>query len=292
MHVRLRDLLRRQGGLVAGWQLVGLHWSRAAIDHAVARGSWQIVHPGVYAVSPARLSRWQRWRAGTLSHPATYLAGPCAAASYGFRPDRGALITVVRHGSGGPRRQGSLVISHSSRLTGHTTEHKGIPTVTAPRALVDIASGLGPRQLGTAFRESIRLRTTTANEIAQALRALRGRRGTACLRELCDRYATIPYHRCRSDPEGFALEVLHDAGVRMPEVNVEVAGREADLVWRDARLIIELDSREFHQFTDQDRVKESRWASAGYTVRRLPGPTLYDDPQRLLAETNVHLTHP
>lgn len=292
MHVRLREILKRQGGLIAGWQLLGLGWNRAMIDHAVLRNAWQIIHVGVYAASPARLSRWQRWRAGTLSHPGTFLAGPSAAASFGFRADPGPVVTVVRHGSGGPRRHGRLLVAHSSTLSGHTTVHNGIPTVTAGRALLDIAPALTPRQLGRAFRESVRLKATTAEEIAQTVRALRGRRGTAALAALCDRYATIPYHRCRSDPEGLALEVLHDAGIQMPEVNVEVAGREADLVWRASRLVIEIDSREYHQFTDQDLIKTARWESAGFTVRRLPAASVYDHPDRLLAEVNVHFTHP
>lgn len=291
MHVRLRELLRRQGGLVAAWQLLALGWTRGMIEHAVRANGWQVIHPGVYAVSPARLSRWQRWGPATLTTPSTFLGGACAAALFGYRPDPAGVVTVVRPGSGGRRRHGLLLVSHSTTLEAHTTSRDGLPVVTAARALVDVAPALSGTQLGRAFRESIRLKTTAADQIARTVGDLRGRRGTASLAALCDRYAVIPYHRCRSDPEGRALEILHDARVQSPKVNIEVAGREADLVWPSWKLIIELDSREFHQFADQDRIKERRWKSAGYRVRRLYGPLLYEHPQRLLAEVNVHLAH-
>jgi hypothetical protein len=45
------------------------------------------------------------------------------------------------------------------------------------------------------------------------------------------RYARQLLHRCRSDAEAFALQVLDDAGIALPKVNAIVAGEEADLSW-------------------------------------------------------------
>jgi len=176
-------------------------------------------------------------------------------------------------------------VARSSTLQGQTAELDGIPITTAARTVVDLAGSLRPFELGRAFRESIRLNTTTADEIA---RSVRGQRGTRRLKLLCDRYATIPYHRCRSDAESRALEVLHDAGVAAPRVNVRVGGLEADLVWRTRRLIIEVDSREFHPFPDEDARKQARWEQVGYTVRRVMANDVYYRPELLLAAANVH----
>jgi hypothetical protein len=110
-----------------------------------------------------------------------------------------------------------------------------------------------------------------------------GRPGTPVLRSLATRYATLPYARTRSDPEGRALEVLHDAGLPPPLVNTKVAGREADLVWIEPRLIVEVDGPQFHQFRDEDARKERRWRAAGYTVRRIPSDAVYDAPADLIA---------
>jgi very-short-patch-repair endonuclease len=90
------------------------------------------------------------------------------------------------------------------------------------------------------------------------------------------------------------LEVLHDAGVPPPEVNVWIRGEEADLVWRAARFIIEIDGPDFHQFADEDARKQAIWEAAGFRVRRLPSGAVFDRPQRLiaLAAANVHRSHP
>jgi hypothetical protein len=133
------------------------------------------------------------------------------------------------------------------------------------------------------FREALRLKVTTPHLIAVSLEKHGGRRGTRTLKELTERYGDIPYARARSDAEAFALETLLDAGCDRPELNVRIAGEEADLVWRDRRLIIEIDGPLYHQFSDEDARKQRRWEAAGYTVRRITSDALYDDPAKLIA---------
>ncbi len=60
-----------------------------------------------------------------------------------------------------------------------------------------MAALLSRTQVARGFRESIRVGATSANEIS---RALAGQRGTRVLRDLCDRYATIPYHAAARTP--------------------------------------------------------------------------------------------
>lgn len=288
MDVRLIRLAERQADLVAGWQLRATGWTRAMIEQRVHDHQWRVVHPGVYALTRAPLTRRQLWIAATLSAPGTVLSHASAGACWAFRPWQGAFEMVTRHGSGGPRLIGSLRVARSSTLDGQVTETDGIPIVTAERALIDLAPALGTTQLGRGFREALRLKTTTANAVS---RALHGQRGTAALVALCDRYATIPYHRCRSDAECRALEVLHDAGVAPPAVNERVAGVEADLSWPARRLIVEIDGPQFHQFAEEDARKQAIWERAGYSVRRIPSGHVYHRPGRLIAlasASNVH----
>ncbi|MFL5844997.1 MAG: DUF559 domain-containing protein [Solirubrobacteraceae bacterium] len=265
-------------------QLRGLGWSRRMIEQQARQQGWRTIHRGVYALFRAPLTQRQVWIAAVLTAPDTFLAGATATGCWGFHEAPAQVVTVVRPGSGGPRRTGSLLVARSTTLEGQTTRRDGIPIVTAERALVDVAAGLKRQQLGRAFRESIRLKTTTANQISKVLA---GQRGTAVLVDLCDRYATIPYHRCRSDAESRALEVLHDAGVMAPKVNVRVGGCEADLVWRERKLIVEIDGDQFHRFADEDARKEAAWRGVGYTVRRVPSDDVYYQPHHLLAQVNV-----
>jgi len=280
MDVRLRNAAAAQDDIVAVWQLRAAGWSRWMVDHRAAREGWRQIHDGVYALCQAPLTQRQRWIAAVLTAPHTYLFADSACACHGFADHRGGDEIVVRPGSGGRRQHPGILVARSTELGNHTMRREGIPLVTPPMALVSVAARWVSWELERAFREAIRLKTTTANDIS---RALNGQRGTRVLRSLCDRYATIPYHRCRSDAESRGLEVLHDAGVPPPEVNVRVAGREGDFVWRNRRLIIEIDGPQWHLFADQDAIKQAIWEGAGYTVRRIPSDDVYFRPERLLA---------
>ena len=123
---------------------------------------------------------------------------------------------------------------------------------------------------------------TTAAKVLAAIARHRGR-GTRYLAELATRYAKLPYHRTRSNPEARALELLRDAGIEPPAVNIKVGGEEADLVWPRQRLLIEIDGPQFHQFSDEDARKDLCWKGAGYTVRRIRSDDVYYSPERLLA---------
>lgn len=226
-----------------------------------------------------------------LTAPNSHLFADSACALHGFAEWSGGHESVVRPGSGGPRRYAGLLVARSTALDGHTTHVQGIPTVSAPFALVSVAPRWDTWQLGKGFRESIRVKATTADEIAKGLA---GQRGTAVLADRCDRYATIPYHRCRSDAESLGLEILHNARAEPPEVNVSVAGARPDFTWRRHKLIIEIDGPQYHLFADEDARKQARWEAAGFTVRRLSSNDVYFRPERLVALTqpNVPIVRP
>jgi very-short-patch-repair endonuclease len=241
-----------------------------------------VVHPGVYALNSAPLTRRQRWFAATLTSPDSFLSHASAGACYGFRPWEGSFETITRPGRSGQRRHGGVLVLRSTTLDGETTQHNGIAITTPERTVVDLSMHLDDRATGRMFREAIRLKTTTAKEVQETLGRCQGRRRNRLLADLASRYATLPYRRTRSNPEALALELLHDAGVEPPQVNVKVAGEEADLVWRQRQLIIEIDGGQFHQFPGEDARKKRAWEAAGYTVRRLPSDDVYDRPAELV----------
>jgi hypothetical protein len=283
MDVRVRRLAATQADLVASWQLLAAGLTRHGIAHGVSRWGWRVVHPGVYALTSAPLTRRQRWIAATLTTPDSVLSHASAAACWGMRRPQGNFEIVTRPGSGGRRRLGSVLVLRSRTLDGDTTMHDGIRITTAARTLIDLAPSLTVTQTGRAFREALRLNTTTTQLLLRTLDRHRGRRGTRLLRELAIRYSTLPYDRTRSNAEGRALELLHDAGVEAPRTNTKIAGEEADLAWPKARLIIEIDGAQYHQFPDEDRRKQRKWERAGYVVRRISSQAVYDDPAKLIA---------
>jgi hypothetical protein len=280
MHVHLRELAARQDDIVAGWQLLAVGWTPRMVEHRVRAHGWRVVHRGVYALTRSPMTRRQRWIAATLTAPGTVLSHASAGALWGFRPCEGRYETVTRPGSGGSRRHGGVLVLRSTVLDGHTTRRRGIPVTTAARALIELAPQLDPKATGRAFREALRLKATSREQLRQTLDGHPGHRGTALLRELADRYASIPYGRTRSNAEARALEVLHDAGAEPPRVNTRVAGEEADLAWPG--LIVEIDGPDYHRFPEEDARKQRRWEAAGYTVRRLDSGSVYDRPERLI----------
>ena len=266
---------------MAAWQLCRAGWTRKRIQHHAAARGWRRIHPGVYAVNSAPLTRVQLWFAAVLTAPGTVLSHGSAAACFGFYRFGRPYEVVTRPGRGGRRRQGGVLVFRAQVLDSEVTRHMGIPVTRAERALVDIAGGLDDRRLGRAYRESVRLKVTTARRVLDSVRLNASRPGAGRLGALATRYRALPYARTRSDAEGRALEVLHDAGGPLPRVNVRVAGEEADMVWDG--LIVEIDGPQYHQFRQEDARKERIWRAAGYEVRRISSDAVYERPEELVA---------
>ena len=188
MDVHLVTLCRAQLDLVARWQLLAAGYSDRQVDDRAWRHRWRRVHDGVYCLAWSELSSEQRWLAACLTAPGTLLADASAAACWGFHRDPG-VVSVVRAGSGGPRLLDGLRVRRAW-IPGEDVDWLGpIPLTSAERTLVDLAPHLPHHQLGRAVREAIRLKRVTPHSLLAALFRHQGRRGTAHLRELAERYA-------------------------------------------------------------------------------------------------------
>jgi very-short-patch-repair endonuclease len=129
----------------------------------------------------------------------------------------------------------------------------------------------------------VRLELITLYGLADALGRYRRWRGSSRLATTVARYSGLPIERARSGAEVRALEILRDAGCGRVTLNRVVAGEEADLVFPEQRLIVEIDGAPFHLDRGADARKEAAWRSAGWTVRRIPSEDVYERPRNLLA---------
>src|SRR3954471_2766923 len=274
-----REFAARQRDLVAAWQLVRAGWTRAMVEHYVREHRWQTVHSGVYAVSYSPLSREQLRMAATLTAPNSILSHLSAGAHYGIWGFDAGYETIVRPGNRGCQRSHGVLVRYSKTLRGNVGTFDGVPITSPERTLIDLAAQADPAR---ALREARRLKLTTPYSLAVSLEKHRNRRGTSRLKHLNDHYAGIPYSRCRSDAEAKALEILHDAGADPQAINEQIAGAEADLIYHDRRLIIEIDGPQFHQISAEDERKQGIWEDAGYTVRRISSDLVYDLPSELV----------
>jgi hypothetical protein len=279
MDVHLARLAAGQRDLVAAWQLLRAGWTIKAIEWHAANAGWRRVHSGVYALTQSPLSIEQRRMAATLTAPNTFLCRFSAGAHYAIWTFDAGYEMIVRHGNRGRNRSDGVLIRYSTTLNGDVGIYKGIPITSPERTLIDLAVHADPAR---ALREARRLKLLTPYSLAASLRKHSGRPGTKWLAELNDRYAGLPYSRCRSNAEAKALEVLHDAGAEPPDVNERVNGEEADLSWPRHRRIVEIDGAQFHQISAEDARKQAIWENADFTVERISSDDVYDRPERLI----------
>ena len=283
MDVHLRSLAAAQADVIAAWQLLAVGWTRRQIERGAERAGWTTVHQGVFALTHAPLTDRQEWFAAVLTEPGTVLSHESAALCWGFSTRRSALPTVTRRGSGGPRRLDGVLVFRSRRLDDDTTHHGGVPLTTVERTLIDLAARQSRTATARNVREALRLDLTSTRRLVEALGRHRGRRGTRFLFDLAGQYGGLPYARTRSNAEARALEVLQDAGLLPDAVNRLIAGKEADLIWFDRRLIVEIDGPQYHRFRDEDERKQRCWEATGYEVRRIHSGDVYSNPELLIA---------
>ncbi|HKP88544.1 MAG TPA: hypothetical protein VJT75_01090 [Thermoleophilaceae bacterium] len=276
MDSALRFLASSQDDVVAAWQLRESGWSWGKIKHHVRSRGWRRLHRGVFLLTSSAPTRKQLWWGAALTRPESFLSYGSGGACYGFHSFDPGFEVITRPGHGGCRRYRGVLVYRSTTLADEVTRFDDIPITTAARVLVDLAAaGLDDRRLGRAFRESIRLKRTTAARVGHCARRHVHAPGASRLAALATRYGQVPYHRTRSDAEGRSLELLNDAGAERAEVNVTIAGEEADLVFRGRKEIIEIDGPQFHRFPDEDERKRRIWEEAGFRVRRIGSGEVY-----------------
>lgn len=286
---RIARIAEAQHGLVTHAQLVGFGISASAIRKRVERGRLHLIHSGVYAVGHALLSREGRFMAGVLA------CGDGAVLSHVSAAEHWGLIDPVRGNADvtAPNRRGRIpagITAHrdGALLESDCTELNGIPCTTVARTLLDLAAVLPPWELRKAVAEAEVLRLLRVPHVRTLIRRCRGRRGVARLR-LCIDELDPSTKRTRSELERMFLALCKRSGLPRPEVNVplEAAGLrlKPDFLWRDARLIIEADSRKFHgtgSAFELDRHREQRFFAAGWQVVRCTWRQVEKNPHELI----------
>lgn len=292
MNSQITALAESAHGNVAWRDLLPLGCTEDQVRHRLATG-WLIeVHDGVFALGHREQTDRARWKAATMTTPTTTLFAASAGALLGLWRDPGRVVVVVRPGRGGPKEYDGLLVCRSTLRDGDASVVDGIPVTAAARTIIDLAPHAGHHKVQRMVRDALRRELTTPGELWAAVARHAGRRGLTAVRAAADRYCALPHvTRAMSDPEVVAQEVFAAVGRPPNRTNARVAGHEADLVWDDIRLIIELDSRRWHAFSPEDAEKDAAWAAAGYTVRRFPTDGVYDHPERLIA-LGVHLPVP
>jgi Protein of unknown function (DUF559) len=168
------------------------------------------------------------------------------------------------------------------------TTHHGVPCTTVARTILDFAAVEPEWKVRKAVAQAEVLQILDQSKLRALLKRSRRRRGVARLRLILDSIHPQT-KRTRSELERLFLEMCAKRDIAEPEVNVWLLaadGRryQADFLWRDQKLIVEADSRRFHDtdsaFVD-DRKRQQQLELAGWRVTRCTWEEVEQEPRRL-----------
>ena len=278
----IAGLAARQHGVVTRRQLRTAGVTPGQVRHRLKRGALLGVHPGVYRVGHEAPDLLASYLAAVYACGAGAVLGG-RAATHNFAVARGASPSPEVNTR--TERMIPGVITHRCRrLDGRDTRRwNGIPTVTVPRALVEVAAILAIADLARACHEAgVRYRTTP-RQVEDAL----GRRPTSAgarnLRLVLSGDERVALSRL----ESAFIAMLRTEGLSLPVTNKPAGGRRVDCRWPEEGLTVELDSFTFHNSRhswQQDRDRERQAYARGDEFRRYTWADVFEDPTLMLTE--------
>ena len=96
----------------------------------------------------------------------------------------------------------------------------------------------------------------------------------------------------RSDLERLFLRICRTNGIPKPEVNARVGPYTVDFLWREERLIVELDSWAYHRTRasfEADRARDRQLTRMGFTIMRVADRELLTAPRAVVRDLTTRL---
>lgn len=269
--------------------MVGLGLGEDAIDGRLRKGRLHRLHGGVYSVGHRVVAREGRWLAAVLaSGEGAVLSHRSAAALWGIVRQEGGRINVSS-----PRTLRSFpsIRRHEVGLsTDEVTRRRQIPVTTLVRTLLDVAAETSDDGFEAAVREAEYMHRLRLENLEELLERHRGKRGAKRVRTCLHRLGWAPHGRTRSKLEDRFAALLARTDLPMPSLNalLDIDGFkvQADCLWREQRLIAELDGVSSHGTRtafESDRERDRHLQVAGWRVIRITWRQL-DAPKELLAD--------
>jgi very-short-patch-repair endonuclease len=242
---RVAALAGGQRTIVSHEQLIGLGFSPRTIAHWVNRGRLTPVFHGVYSVISGELPPLALEQAALLvCGERVFLSHHSAAFLWGLRTAHPVEVEVSVVGRRCDPRKGIRVHQIQEIDRSEIRRHAGLWVSTPARAVLEIAETRSPGEVAAAINEGLAGRVLKRGEVDEVLARHRGRRGAGRLAAVIagGAGATIS----RSKAERRFRRLIRDAGLPQPEVNQPFGRWELDFIWREERLVVEIDGYQFH----------------------------------------------
>ena len=280
-------LAAAQHGTVARQQLLAIGLTRDMVQDRITAGRFHRIHRGIYAVGHRKLTLKGYWMAAVLA------CGPDALLSHRFAlavwevqaAESGMIDVTVPHGCGKPGPNRVRVHTARGLLEADATVVDGIPVTSLARSVLDHASVATAQRTRAMLEKIERMGRLIGRELEDVLERNPRHCGAKRLRTAIAEL-TGPAPWTQSELEDRFLALIRDAGLPEPQCNVLVEGELVDAVWRDQKLIVEIDGYGYHRSREQfeaDRRRDAKLQVAGYRVIRLTQRRIDTEPGAVAA---------
>lgn len=270
----LTAIADRQHGAIAARQILALGFGRKPIVSRLRSGHLTRKSPGVYLVGQATPTAAGRRMVGVLGAGDGAVLGELSAAAH-----RGAQVweprdvqVIVPPGRRVRRRgvdaRDAIVLPHEHEIV------DGIPCLTWPRLLLDLAAHRGPRTLEGVWHDVIYRKLLDERGLRRVLHEHIGEPGTVELRRRWEHRQDAlgaSANRLESD----LRDIVVEAGMPEPRRNHRIRIGEVllrpDLYIPERGLALETDGRDGHEDAEQqvsDAVRDTLYRSVGLNVGR------------------------
>jgi len=271
----VEELAIGQHDRFARWQLLQLGIDDDVIRWRLSTTRWRRVRPGVYRLGSEPPTARARWMEDVLvCGPGARLGGTSVLELLDIRraSKRRTVVMTTRRGRRKPRG-----IDLRSTSEAAVKRWDGIPISPLHIALVEAARDLDDEQLEAAYEKAVTKWQLPPDLIPQRNSRLNRlikdhQRGTA----LTD-----------SDLENLFRAILKKARLPQPESNADVwTGQRfyrPDFLWREQKLIAEIDGGVHADQQHADRLREAELAAIGHHIQRFDRLQLIRHPDRIVA---------
>ena len=276
-------LARRQEGVVSREQLLGAGVTRNQIALRLKQGRLVEIHRGVYLVGAVPSEHAYPMAALLACGPDATLAHRSAASLWRLLPYPATAPPWITIPSERYAQRPRMQISRASIQPRDIRTRGRLRVTSPPRTVLDMAALLDGYELEALVAEANFRKLAREHELRDQVERYPKRRGVTALRNVLD----LPGGpmRTRSAGERVLLRLLREHDITDFATNQDVLGHEVDFLWRETRLIVELDGWDGHSGRiafERDRLKWARLGAAGFGVMPVTGRQIRDDPEGVI----------
>ena len=289
----LARIAAEQHGVFSIGQAHELGFDPSTIRKRAHRGMYVRLHRGVYAVAGAPTT-WRREAAGLVQSVPALAAASHKTAAYLWElstrePVRAEVVTV-RHRRvirDDPQIHESVDLEERDVVV-----LDGLPTTTAVRTIVDLGASASPGYVEHCLDTGLRMGLFTVDDVARFVDrvAKSGRNGIGTIRPLIEERLDWTL-ATESALEDLFVRIVAASGLPLPDAQFVVTDGgyfvcRSDFAYPDARMLIELDSEQFHMDRvtfQKDRRKQNAALALGWSVYRFTWRQLQDHPAEVIS---------